>query len=227
MQDDEGNIPTAISGNALYKVVEPDHQARWCHALGYRMIREATLEIGSQVIDKVFSDYLYDIWNELSAKPGKTIGEMIGDFGTESAAAKYSMSFRRLHVPLPFFCTRSTGSSLPIVSLQFHTVQVRIDWNSLESCIVNYNPTYDDGTGAVQYKTKIRSHQTGVTDRSTTIVPVTATDPDVTANHVTVQVEALYAFLDLAERKQSSRPAPSRCSCPRPASTRARPAARD
>jgi hypothetical protein len=48
-----------------------------------------------------------------------------------------SKKFRRLYIPLPFWCTRSTGAALPIVALQFHTVQCIVTWNRLDTLVVN------------------------------------------------------------------------------------------
>lgn len=197
----------------------------WCHGVGFRLIKEASLLIGSQTIDTVYSDFLF-MFNELSKKPQKSIDEMIG-CGTPEELKKRSKFYRRLHVPLPFFCTKTTGSALPIVSLQFHTVAVSIDWNDLSTCIVNNSGisaqnievAHPDGSGAtVPLRTVVR---TGERDRMQTgankVMTVFGRDKTFGAHVQTVppvngivnadvqfHLECMYVYLDLAERSKFS-----------------------
>jgi hypothetical protein len=126
--------------------VDAGKTASWCNSVGFRLIKQAVLQIGSQAIDTLYSDFLF-MYHELSKKPQKSIAEMIGGFEDENENVRRSKFARRLHVPLPFFCTKTTGSSLPIVSLQFHTVSIVIDWNDIWTCVVNGTSldTYTEG----------------------------------------------------------------------------------
>ena len=107
----------------------------WCNGVGFRLIKEATLDMGNQAIHTVYSDFMF-MYNELSQKPMMSIDEMVG-LGDVDTLVRRSKFFRRLHVPLPFWFSKTTGSALPLVSLQFHSVSVKIDWNDIASCVVN------------------------------------------------------------------------------------------
>ncbi len=179
----------------------------YTQGVGQYLIKEAELLIGSQPIDRVYNHYL-NMWSELSTKPGKNLAEMIGKYSTTEVAAARSASFQRLYVPLEFFHTRASGSALPIVSLQFHDVQIACTWNSVRSAICNL-----DATG---YKTVVRPGQAslndtgdangvlkrfGLGDNNVKTVP----SKGVSDADVNVQLEVQYIYLDLQERQRFSK----------------------
>lgn len=108
--------------------------AHWTNAIGQFLVKRACLVIGGQVIDTLFSDYLF-MWEELTGKPGKRLTEMIGKRHTRAQLVADSLEARRLYVPLPFFFTKTSGNALPLVSLQFHGVQIHICFDELSRSI--------------------------------------------------------------------------------------------
>ena len=108
--------------------------AHYTNAIGQWLIRRASLVIGGQVIDTLYSDYLY-MWEELSGKPGKRLREMIGKDSSLQYLISDSRHTRRLYVPLPFWFTQSSGNALPVVSLQFHGIQLHVCFADLLSCV--------------------------------------------------------------------------------------------
>lgn len=108
--------------------------AHWTNAIGQFLVKRACLVIGGQVIDTLFNDYLF-MWEELSGKPGKRLVEMIGKRYTRAQLVADSQENRRLYVPLPFWFTQTSGNALPMVSLQFHGVQVHICFEQLQRCV--------------------------------------------------------------------------------------------
>jgi hypothetical protein len=203
-----------LNGQAI---VDSSKTASWCNSVGFRLIKQAVLQIGSQAIDTLYSDFLF-MYHELSKKPQKSIAEMIGGFEREAENIRRSKFARRLHVPLPFFCTKTTGSSLPIVSLQFHTVSIVIDWNDIWTCVVNgakvakvaINTENNQTAGKVSYLTIVRSGEENVKDSVVGGMLATYGDGHVptstalAASDVTVQLECMYVYLDLAERSKFS-----------------------
>ncbi|MBT97110.1 MAG: hypothetical protein CL902_00585 [Dehalococcoidia bacterium] len=188
-------------------------------AVGQYLIQEATLLIGSQPIDRVYNHYL-NIWTQLSQKPGKDLSEMIGRYSTPEVAAARSRFFQRLFVPLEFFHTRASGSALPIVSLQFHDVQVACTWNSIKKAICNMSPsvTYTDTDGTAvtkQFTTVVRPGQGSLNDSEYNNGCLTkfgygsadakSVGAEVSDSDVTVQLEAQYIYLDLQERQRFSK----------------------
>lgn len=109
----------------------------WCHwtnAIGQFLIKRACLVIGGQVVSTLYNDFLY-MWEELAGKPGKRLTEMIGKRFTRAQLVHDSQEDRRLYVPLPFWFTRTSGNALPLVSLQFHGVQIHVAFEELLNCI--------------------------------------------------------------------------------------------
>lgn len=105
----------------------------WVHytnAIGQFLIKRACLVIGGQNINTLYNDYLY-MWEELAGKPGKRLLEMIGKRFTRAQLVADSQQTRVLYVPLPWFFCRDPGNALPLVSLQFHGVQVNVCFETL------------------------------------------------------------------------------------------------
>ena len=116
---------------------------------GLKLLKNVTIEIGGQQIDKHYSDWMY-IWNELSLPEGKKYGydKMVGYDG--NALSKVSNNNTTLYVPLEFWFCRNIGLALPLIALQYHEVKIKIDYaNISEVCfdittgpnVVDYDPT--------------------------------------------------------------------------------------
>lgn len=112
----------------------PTPWAHWTNAIGQFLIQRACLVIGGQVVSVLYSDFLFQ-WEELAGKPGKRLTEMIGKRFTRAQLVADSQEDRRLYVPLPFWFTKTPGNALPLVSMQFHGVQVHVMFADLRHCI--------------------------------------------------------------------------------------------
>lgn len=166
----------------------PDSDNLWCHwaqAVGQLIVKRASLVIGGQIIDTLYSDYLY-MWEELSGKPGKRLKEMIGKADTIDSLVKDSGRKRRLYVPLPFFFTSTSGNALPLVSLQFHGVQIAVEFEQLSKLIVTSGCSGKDSNGQAV------SGAIDVTD--------VQTDAVITSNSLKACLDTTYVYLDIEER---------------------------
>jgi len=151
-------------------------QRPWAHytnAIGQFLIRRACLVIGGQIIDTLYNDYLF-MWEELSGQPGKRLLEMIGKRFTRAQLVADSKEDRRLYVPLPWWFTQTSGNALPLVSLQFHGVQVHV--------------CFEDLRKAVQ-----------VSDCDVLVVKCRDCQP-LTNNDLRATLDTLYVYLDIEER---------------------------
>lgn len=106
----------------------------WSNSIGQLLIKCASIVIGGSTIDTLYSDFLF-MWEELTGKSGKRLTEMVGKRSTMSDLINDSRGSRLLYVPLPFFFTMSSGSALSLASLQFHQVQIQVEFERLENCI--------------------------------------------------------------------------------------------
>ena len=161
-----------------------EEKTPWAHytnAIGQWLVRRASLVIGGQVIDTLYSDYLY-MWEELAGKPGKRLREMIGKEFSLHELVEDSGRDRRLYVPLPFWFTTTSGNALPVVSLQFHGIQLHVSFAELNSCVQTSCSVSEDGDAQPLTVVKTRNGAPLV-------------DQDLKA-----VVETTYVYLDVEER---------------------------
>jgi hypothetical protein len=100
---------------------------------GLRLIKNVLLQIGSQTIDKHYSEWMY-IWNELSMPVGKREGyhKMVGGNKRNSSTIIKANDEKIIYVPLEFWFCRNVGLALPLIALQYHEVKI-----SMEFCTKN------------------------------------------------------------------------------------------
>ena len=184
----------------------------WTNGVGQFLIKEATVSIGSSPIDTLYNDYLF-IFEELNGKPGRRLTDMIGKSNSEHELRIKSKFFRKLYVPLPFFFTKQSGCALPLVSLQFHDVEIKITWEGVANAIVN-SSGMKNGTVALtsdaakRFRTVVRPGQDmegtmlngvlatwGSSSKHEQTLPPVITDTDVKC-----RLECTYVYLDVAER---------------------------
>ena len=115
--------------------VSEDTWAYWTNAIGHVLIKRADIVIGGANIDSLYSDLLW-AYEETMGKAGKCLTEHIGKRSTQAELICDSRQKRFLYVPLPFWFSRHPGSSLSLASLAFHGVQISVDFESIEKCII-------------------------------------------------------------------------------------------
>jgi hypothetical protein len=102
--------------------------ANWTNNTGHAFIKQCEVEIGGQLIDRHYSQWL-DIWNEL------TDHEESEWAGLNKHAAKegYLHSSHtginkalQLYIPLQFWFCRNPGLALPLIALQYHEVKIKL-----------------------------------------------------------------------------------------------------
>ena len=109
----------------------------WTYGVGNALIKQAEIEIGGQLIDRQYGDWM-NIWSELTIPAGKRAGydNMVGNakagvnqVGTLSAASGGKKL--RLYVPFQFWFNRNPGLALPLIALQYHEVKLNLELRSL------------------------------------------------------------------------------------------------
>jgi hypothetical protein len=110
-------------------------------ALGFNLIKYVELDIGGQIVDKQYSEFMY-IWSSLTKETvalskvksmlngslNLTSFEFPANSGCLGSNSRPSLP-NTLYIPLMFFFTRNAGAALPLISLQYHEVKVNIQWN--------------------------------------------------------------------------------------------------
>jgi hypothetical protein len=117
------------------KVLKGDAAPHWHNAIGQRVLSNVTFAVGgTQIIS--FDDTFMYIWEEISGKPGKQLGETIGKFDDVKTLQGWSKRGHWMYVPLPLPFTECSGNALPLASLQFHRVELELSFASREACVV-------------------------------------------------------------------------------------------
>lgn len=161
-----------------------ENAVSWTNAIGQALLRSASLAIGNTVVDTLSDQFLY-VWEELSGKAGKRLGEMIGKFDTAEERIAFAKRSHDLYVPLPFSFARDTGLALPIVALQFHPIVMELDFAKRGDVIVN-------PTGA-----KVYVRPNGVTDDDIDAGMGLSLLQD---SDLTCTMEANFVYLEVDER---------------------------
>jgi hypothetical protein len=125
-------IPSFKDANGDLDVIS---KFMWAKRIGYVLIKKIEIEIGNELIDKQYGDWM-NIWHELIVKYDKNIDKMIGDIKiiTEPTNGKETY---KLFIPLQFWFCRITGLALPIVSLQYNHIKINLEINDFDkSCMI-------------------------------------------------------------------------------------------
>jgi hypothetical protein len=112
----------------------------WVNYIGYRLLKEITIEIGGQPIDRHYSTWFY-MWFELSTPAAKREGlqKMVGGYDVTEVPlglTTNALVAQTLYVPLVFWFNTHPGLALPLIALQYHEVKLYIQTETLANCVV-------------------------------------------------------------------------------------------
>ena len=110
--------------------------------LGYNLIKYVELDIGGQLIDRLYGEWLF-IWDCLSSdvSTGEKLSRMVGagawvnehhSIARDQCVNGRPSSPEMVYIPLSFFYTRNPGAALPLIALQYHEVKINIEWNDVK-----------------------------------------------------------------------------------------------
>ena len=97
--------------------------------LGYALLKKLEVEIGGQIIDTHYGEWLY-LWENLtssydnSCKLDAMVGGTLG--GTSTTLTSCGGRPGVLYIPLQFWFCRNPGLALPLIALQYHEVRMNI-----------------------------------------------------------------------------------------------------
>jgi hypothetical protein len=97
--------------------------------LGYLLLRQIEVEIGGQVIDRHYGEWLY-LWETLTADfdTALKLDQMVGGpySGQPSTFQQCNGRNNVIYIPLQFWFNRNPGLALPLIALQYHEVRFNI-----------------------------------------------------------------------------------------------------
>jgi len=102
-----------------------NYKFAWIKRLGHSIIDYVSVYIGGDIIDKHYGEWI-DIWYELTCDKNfdEPYLKMIGDIPELTTFNRETKPKTILYVPLIFWFNRFNGQALPLVSLQYHDVQL-------------------------------------------------------------------------------------------------------
>jgi len=105
-----------------------DNQRR----LGYQLLKKIELEIGGQIIDTHYGEWLF-LWENLTSSYDESVkldsmlgGNLGGDITSDNSCSGRPGV---IYVPLQFWFNRNPGLALPLIALQYHEVRFNIYLN--------------------------------------------------------------------------------------------------
>lgn len=106
-----GSVYAAAAANQPFEVA-------WTNSLGHALIREVSVEVGGQKIDRQYGEWL-EVWDELSQTSEKQNGynHMVGKYAASLGLSQNANTSRIYYVPLMFWFCRNPGLSLPLIAL--------------------------------------------------------------------------------------------------------------
>ena len=125
-----GTVTVSRNGDLLGKMYVRCDQDANQGIQGDQLIRDVTLEIGGQQIDKHDWEWM-QVWTELTTPESKAAGHkyLTGSL-TNSLVTAGETSQQSIMFPLQFYFCRNPGLALPLIALQYHEVKVILnhDW---------------------------------------------------------------------------------------------------
>jgi hypothetical protein len=109
----------------------------WVHNIGNVLIKEVSVDIGGQQIDKQYGQFMH-IWHELSQTKAleSTYNVMIGNT-TDLTDELATVPGKTLYIPLEFWFTQHVGLALPLIALQYHEVKINVEFRPFSECHVS------------------------------------------------------------------------------------------
>jgi hypothetical protein len=169
---------------------------KFVNNLGEVMIDNYYISIGGNIVDKQYGEWLH-VWNELSLSSNKTYGygKITGNVADIYAPDDFSIKYgegeiqifeRKIYVPLLFWFNKMPGLALPLISLQYHHIELHIELRPLLD-LFTIGDSKTSSTISTTLKPTLEDCKKYFTVNNNAI-------------HIDPYVEANYIFLDSKER---------------------------
>src|SRR5207253_7653883 len=128
----------------------------WIRKIGFGMIDYIETEIGGQIIDRHYGEWL-NLWHEIFVSPNlnRSVNNMIGNI-PELYDFTNGKDAYTLYIPLQFWFCRNSGLAIPMIALQYSEVKIRLVLKNAESCYIltptNYIQMFNDVVNFKQFE---------------------------------------------------------------------------
>ena len=123
----------------------------WVNNTGHALINYCDITIGKQLIDRHYGEWM-EIWTQLSQSESKKRGlDLMLNRNSELQPKSGPLT---LYIPFQFWFCRNIGLALPLIALQYHDVQLEVNFRNLSQLYTfganNYYNVTSDGTNILQ-----------------------------------------------------------------------------
>jgi len=131
--------------NYYNDVINQNRKFAWVNKLGHSIIDYIEVTIGGASIDKHYGRWI-DIWYELTGNKNQQhiYNNMIGNIPELTSFDRNVKPSKTLFVPLQFWFNRNNGLALPLVSLQYHDVEIKLKIRNAQE--ISYTELENDET---------------------------------------------------------------------------------
>lgn len=129
------------------ELVDNNGPFSWIRRLGHALISEVRVEIGGCALDKHVNVWL-DVWYELTRYGERDNGyrKMIGDVDEMTDYNNNPKPEYVLYIPLQFWFNRHYGLALPLISIYYSDIYIRVTIEQKENLLVRC-PTFTNFDG--------------------------------------------------------------------------------
>ena len=117
--------------------------AAWERRLGYQFIKKIEIEIGGQIMDTHYGEWLF-LWENLTSNFDNSVklDSMLGGYLGGSTTSGVSCGGRPniLYIPLQFWFCRNPGLALPLIALQYHEVRINVTLSAATDLVTAATP---------------------------------------------------------------------------------------
>ena len=103
----------------------------YVNSIGNALIKSVEVEIGGQLIDKHYSEWL-EIYGELNQTDAhfRSYKRLIGKYASDVSLETNALEERTYYIPLQFWFCRNPGLALPLIALQYHEVKLNVEFRA-------------------------------------------------------------------------------------------------
>ena len=121
----------------------------YCNRVGFKLLKKVELRIGGKMIDCHYSHWMH-IWTELTHNVDmkSLLNKMVGNKADDGQLGDNNNP-GTLMIPLLFFFCRNPGLALPLISLQYHDIEIIIEFEIFNNLISDLNITNNISQGTM------------------------------------------------------------------------------
>ena len=117
------------SGSATdFNTTDAKGTISWVNNTGHAAVLYYDIKIGGQLIDRQYSEWM-DIWTQLSQSESKKRG--LDQLLNRNTNLEKTSAAQTLYIPLQFWFCRNIGLALPLIALQYHDVELEVNFRQI------------------------------------------------------------------------------------------------